>query len=476
MKSKYMNKRATHHPGIYFRDIFLFFLLLLAGCKPAEQEIVIISTNDIHGHIDQFPQLATLVERMKARHPNVILVDAGDRFTGNPYVDYADERGKPIITIMDSLGYAVGTFGNHEFDYGQRILRQRINEASFPIVCANINSSRAELDTVPPYHIVTVGGLRLCFLGIVETSKGTPDANPTHFDGITFDDFRQTASRYKYLKQECDALVGLTHLGIHSDSILATHMPELDVIIGGHTHTLLDTPKVVNNVMIGQTGATLTHAGITILKFSGKKLIRRTYRTVPIDTITTLHPATLALVQHFHDTHRFDSIVGTTTRPLPVEAIARLLTSAMQEATRSDLAFYNHGGIRVLGIPAGDITLKTLLAIEPFGNHIVVQEMTTDDIKLLLLNRFNELHPAVFDDLFMGGGTFTIVRDSSSKGIDVLLREPSGTPLLTGKLYKVALNDYINARYDFPGKDNGTPTEISVIEALLAYLKKHAPL
>ena len=102
--------------------------------------------------------------------------------------------------------------------------------------------------------------------------------------------------------------------------------------------------------------------------------------------------------------------------------------------------------------------------------------MTVDDIKQLLLNRFNELLPTVFDDLFMGGGTFTIVRDSSGKGIDVLLRDPSGTPLVPNKRYKVALNDYINARYDFPGKGNGIHSEISVIETLLTYLKQHAPL
>ena len=469
MKSKHMNKRATLHYGFCLRNILLFSLLLLAGCKTGEKEIVIISTNDIHGHIDQFPRLATLVERVKAHYPNVILVDAGDRFTGSPYVDYADERGKPIITIMDSLGYSVGTFGNHEFDYGQKILRQRVNDASFPIVCANINSSRAELDTVPPYHTITIDGLQLCFLGIIETSKGTPDANPDHFTGITFDDFRQTASRYKYLKQECDALVGLTHLGILSDSILATCMPELDIIIGGHTHTLLDTAKMINNVMIGQTGATLKHAGITILKFSDKKLTQRSYRTVPIDTITELHPATLALVQHFHDNPKFDTIVGTTSRPLPIKEIADLLTSAMRQAARCDFAFYNHGGIRTSSIPAGDITLKTLLAIEPFGNHIVVQEMTNDDIKLLLLNRFNELRPAIFDDLFMGGGSFTIVRDSTGKGIDVLLKDHSGNPLVPNKLYKVAFNDYTNAQYDFPSKGQGTSTDITIIDAILKF-------
>ena len=105
MKHERANKRVNFYSGIRYRYILLYILLLLVGCrtKTAEKEIVIISTNDIHGHIDQFPKLATFVERVKAEHPNVILVDAGDRFTGNPYVDYAEERGKPIITLMDGM-------------------------------------------------------------------------------------------------------------------------------------------------------------------------------------------------------------------------------------------------------------------------------------------------------------------------------------------------------------------------------------
>ena len=84
----------------------VLLVILLSGChgKTDEKEIVIISTNDIHGQIQQFPKLATFVNRVKAKHPNVILVDAGDRFTGNPYVDYAEERGLPIITLMNELG------------------------------------------------------------------------------------------------------------------------------------------------------------------------------------------------------------------------------------------------------------------------------------------------------------------------------------------------------------------------------------
>ena len=133
----------------------LLWIMFLSGCQNTEEkEIVIISTNDIHGRIEQFSKLATFVKRIKEEHPNVILVDAGDRFTGNPYVDHAKEKGFPIISLMNDLGYEVGTLGNHEFDFGQKILRARINDATFPIICANINSSRGELDSIPPYHII----------------------------------------------------------------------------------------------------------------------------------------------------------------------------------------------------------------------------------------------------------------------------------------------------------------------------------
>ena len=153
-----------------------------------------------------------------------------------------------------------------------------------------------------------------------------------------------------------------------------------------------------------------------------------------------------------------------------------IVTTAMREATRGDFAFYNLGGIRKTLIPPGDITLETLLEIEPFGNHIVIQEMTAEDIKLLLLNRFNELRKYPFTDLLMAGGTFSITRDSTGKGIDVLLKDHSGTPLANGKRYRVALNNYINAEYSFPGKGKGIHSGISVMEALLAYLKKHPSL
>ena len=99
-------------------------VILLAGCA-GERRVVIVSTNDIHSSIDNFPRLATLVEELRAAEgaDRVLLVDAGDRWTGNPFVDLASPPLYPIVELMNELGYDVATLGNHEFDWGQRLLQ-----------------------------------------------------------------------------------------------------------------------------------------------------------------------------------------------------------------------------------------------------------------------------------------------------------------------------------------------------------------
>lgn len=462
----------------FHANLILLFILFLPGCqgKIEEKEIVIISTNDIHGQIQQFPKLATFVNRVKAEHPNVILVDAGDRFTGNPYVDYAEERGLPIITLMNELGYDIGTLGNHEFDFGQKVLRTRINDAAFPIVCSNINSSRSELDSIAPYHIIERDGIKLCFLGLLQTeSDNIPSTNPSHLQQITFDNYLDKIKKYKHLKQSCNAFIGLTHLGTEADSILATRMPELDIIIGGHSHTLLEKPKQVNNVLIGQTGLKLQHAGLTILKFKGGKLSERTYESCLIDTITHTDSCMTKRVEFFVNQPHFKQIIGTAGLPFESrESIANIVTDAMLSASLSDIAFYNQGGIRITQLPKGNITLEQIFSIEPFGNHIVTHEMSLKEIKALILNRFNRKGHTI--DLFVSPGSYTIIRDRQGNGTDVIILDRNGNPLIDGQIYKVALNNYVSADYDFPHRGKGLHSDISVINAMIRFFQSKQSL
>lgn len=455
----------------------LLWVMFLFGCQNTEEkEIVIISTNDIHGEIEQFSKLATFVERIKEKHPNVILVDAGDRFTGNPYVDHAKEKGFPIISLMNELGYEIGTLGNHEFDFGQKILRARINDATFPIVCANINSSQGELDSIPPYYIIEKDGINLGFIGLVQTGTDQiPSTNPEGLKDITFDHYLDNVKDYRLLKQRCDVLVGLTHLGVDEDSILATQMPELDIILGGHSHTLLKTPKEINNVMIGQTGLKLQHAGLTILKFKKGKLIERSYQSCPMDTITQVDSCMARKVNYFMEHPEFKEIIGATSLPFKSqESIGNIVTDAMLCSTASDFAFYNQGGIRLTELPPGDITLETILSIEPFGNHIVLHELSLTDIKALILNNFNREDHAI--DLYVSPGSYTIIQDQQGKGTDVIFKDRNGRPLIEKTTYKVALNNYVSIEYDFPGKGKGLHTDISVVNAMIDFIRTNTPL
>ena len=104
----------------FFRSVFFAVFFFAAACAPRERTLVVLSTNDMHAKIQRFPLLAAAVQACRDTTDLVLLVDAGDRWTGNAFVDKVPAPGKPIIELMNRLHYDVATFGNHEFDHGHR--------------------------------------------------------------------------------------------------------------------------------------------------------------------------------------------------------------------------------------------------------------------------------------------------------------------------------------------------------------------
>ncbi len=139
------------------RFLALALTVLLSGCS-CEQRVVVVSTNDIHSSIDNFPRLATLVEGLREAEgeDRVLLVDAGDRWTGNPFVDIAPEPLWPIVELQNELGYDVTTLGNHEFDWGQPRLRERIDGMDFPAVLANIESAKRSANSTKQVFFIRI--------------------------------------------------------------------------------------------------------------------------------------------------------------------------------------------------------------------------------------------------------------------------------------------------------------------------------
>ncbi|WP_294141971.1 bifunctional UDP-sugar hydrolase/5'-nucleotidase [uncultured Sanguibacteroides sp.] len=470
------------------RKIFnLYFILLVVvvmfGCsnnkkssKSGEAEIVIISTNDMHAQISQFPKFATFVKEIRETYPNVILVDAGDRFSGSPFVDHAKERGKPMIELMNKLGYDLATMGNHDFDYGQTELKKRLSEAQFKVICANIRSEGSELGQLPPYLIIEKAGIKLCFLSFIEISPTShiPATNPEHLEGIVFADFKDEVDTYRKLKNESDAFIGLTHLGVYADSVLAAVMPELDVIIGGHSHTLLKEPKMVNGVLISQTGSRLHYAGITVLKFEKGKLTDKSYRVVDLAGIENPDAEVVAMIETYSNDPDFKVVIGKAAEPMKYkENVASMVTDAMVDQAGCDFAFYNSGGIRLNTIPEGDITKGMVYQIEPFDNYVVKHELSLPEMKELILNRFNSETSDEYRhiDLFISRGSYTILQDKTGKGVDVVFKDKDGRKLTDGHRYKIGLSNYVSTTYDFSGKGKGEKS-LLITEAVIRYLQK----
>lgn len=456
----------------------LSITIALYSCKSdfgAVRKVVIVATNDIHAQIERFPQLAAFVQQQRAEGGDVLVVDAGDRFSGNPYVDNASERGEAMISLMNKVGYDVACMGNHDFDYGQETLKKRISEAKFPVICANIVSAASGLGQLPPYLMIEKNGLKFCFFSLIQTgSDHIPATNPAHLEDISFRYYKDVALEYKKLEDECDVMIGLTHLGFANDSLLALVMPGFDVIVGGHSHTMIREPKIINGVLVTQTGSNLNYVGVTTLTFKGKKLANRAYQLVSLKDFGGADQEIALLVEEVNNRPEFKKVMGTVVADIKnKENIASLVTDAMCDTTGADFAFYNKGGVRLNAIPQGNITMEMIYKIEPFSNYIVGHEWTVDQMQDFLLKDYNRIEnpDERYINYFISEGRYEIICNKQGEGIEVKFYGKDGKLLKDRKKqYKVVFSNYVASSN--PNVKGGEETDIYITDAVAAYLAK----
>ncbi|MBQ5635277.1 MAG: bifunctional metallophosphatase/5'-nucleotidase, partial [Alistipes sp.] len=203
--------------------IAVIFSIILYHETTRERDIVILSTNDMHASLGNFARLATAVEQCRDT-VTTLLVDAGDRWTGNAYVDLAEGR-LPIIELMNQLGYMVATLGNHEFDAGQQTLNGAISHATFPIICSNMSSENDALPTLPSHYTYkSENGIRIGFAGVVTNyDNGHPDGHHSIFEGLKFSDPMDSAPPRTPFCAESPPYPGM--LQVHTYPDLAPHQP-----------------------------------------------------------------------------------------------------------------------------------------------------------------------------------------------------------------------------------------------------------
>ncbi len=244
--------------------------LPLSSCDyKTEKRITILHTNDVHSHIevfskghDKYPNLggvarrASLIESIRIENPNTLLFDAGDIFQGTPYFNYFG--GEVEFKMMSKLGYDAATIGNHDFDNSIDGLEKQLPHASFDFLIANYDFKNTILDgKTNPYKIFHVDGLKIGVFGLGIKLDGLVDPK-LYKETVYLDPVEVTQEMTNILKneQQCDLIICLSHLGYFYKSTpdnicdlnLAKNTKNLDLIIGGHTHTFLKKPTVVRNL------------------------------------------------------------------------------------------------------------------------------------------------------------------------------------------------------------------------------------
>ena len=450
----------------------IFFLVVIAGVliyrsTIRERELVILSTNDIHATTDSFPELVTAINQCRDT-VTTLLVDAGDRWSGNAFIDRSEGR-LPIIDLMNHAGYDVATLGNHEFDKGSAVLQGAISHASFPILCANMVSNRDDIQTLSPSVTITpINGIRVCFVGVVTNyDNGHPDGINSNFENLEFCNPMLAADKAVAECPDADIKILLSHMGDDKDMEFAAGNDAFDIIIGGHTHAVLDT--LVNKTVIGQTGRYLAHIGATHIRMKGRKITSIEYRNIPLSNYTE-DTNTRALIDQIESDPVLGAPVGNLSEDITHTGFENLVSTVIAKATYSDIGFYHYGGLRIPLHPAGTIKLATVYNLEPFDTKIHTITMTRDQIRHMILTKFNDtLNPKESHRIELYSTTpYTVIVDNRGEAIDVLL--PTLAP---NTKYRVALPSYVGQKHPNLKGDNHTEHDMLVVDEILKELSKH---
>ena len=270
-------------------------LTLSSFAKPLKQ-ITILHTNDVHSHIDPFPSThaqapnqggvarrATLIESIRKENPNTLLFDAGDIFQGTPYFNFYG--GELEFKLMSLLKYDAVTMGNHDFDNGIDGFYTQLPHAKFDVLSANYDFKNTILDThVRPYKIYERNGIKIGVFGLGIKLEGL--VTKRFYKETVYNnpiEIAQDISRTLKNEEKCHLIICLSHLGykyenpqIPSDVMLAQQTENIDLIVGGHTHTFMERPEILLNrkgdkVLINQVGCYGIYLGRIDFYFDEKK-------------------------------------------------------------------------------------------------------------------------------------------------------------------------------------------------------------
>ncbi len=475
-------------------------LLVFNSAQARESSVIdltILHINDLHGNLLPKPGkegkpatggmawIAQMVSDERAKNPEgTLLLSAGDMFQGTPISNLFG--GKPVIEVMNRIGFDAMTVGNHELDQGMEAFQDLRKAAGFPFLSANIVDGKGRLlPGVKPYIMLRKKGLKIAVIGMTtpETQYATKTGNLRGYRVIPVANVLPGVIE-KVREEGAGLVIVLSHLGLDDDREMASAVPGIDLIVGGHSHTEVRTPVFVGTTIILQAGYYGQRLGVMkisadaasgkIVQYSERRILRRV-RAGPRDPYDA---AVAAIIKNYDDRIReeFGRIVGETSVDLakrPYESnLGNLVCDAMRKATGADVAIQNNGGIRTT-IPKGKITLEQVYMLLPFDNNLMTMDLTGAQIANILEQN------ARTQGMLQVSGLKVFYNLAAPEGARVQALFIGGKPVGHSRSYRVTTNDFLAAGGDrFGIFRDGKNTVIgdSVRDVFLDYLRKHSPV
>lgn len=409
---------------------------LLVTIAPAQGEranaqrawLTVIATTDLHGNIlpvDYYTnkedarglaRVATIVRGIRKENPNTVLVDSGDTIQGTPLAFFHNRKNNtppdPMMLTMSALKYDALAVGNHEYNFGLKVLNKAKGEAAFPWLSGNTYKRGTDETYYRPYIVKEIGGVRVGILGL--TTPGVPNwDNPENFAGLEFreplPEARKWVNELK-TKERADVVIIAMHMGLEEDlrtgerspgqvpfenqaMTIARNVPGIDVITMGHTHREIPS-AIINGVLLTQANAYGRHVARVDLYLEQDaqnrwRIAARTARTIPVtDRVETDAEIARLAAPYDKETQAWLSrVIGNSTAELTAEgarftdnALLDLIHRVQLDAGRADVSMAASFNDRAR-VAAGDVTVRDIAGLYVYENTLVVLEVTGQQLK-----------------------------------------------------------------------------------------------
>lgn len=452
-------------------------LVVFISASAEIKHVKILTVNDMHAAVEKMPKFKAFVDSVRKVDPEVIVLGGGDNRTGNPVNDIYAGEIQPMTQFMNLVGFDASAIGNHEFDSKIQGFRNQINASNFPYLCANVWFPDTMRMHVYPYKQMERNGVKIAILGGIQiNSANIPDCMPENVKNVKFVYLDSVVPSYKWLRDQNDVFILLSHNGYENDQQTAKRYPYMDVIVGGHTHTPVGSNVFHNGVLVTQSQNKLKYVTVIDLDVDTDthKVVKKSSNMVSLPTFSREDAKAKAMLEEFRNSPVLKEKLTDVVSPFnTTEELGNMMMDGLREGLGVDVAVQNGGGVRLSSFPVGPLTVGNLYELDPFANKAVVYEMTGQELEDFIMDCYDTDSK---QPVYVSGCSYVMDVKKAENKSD---RHPLGIKIKMDKgkfsktaTYKVATNYYVTSISTSKKHDKGIVMKEACSDVIIKWLRQ----